>query len=168
MRNIFLSVFISISAITSFAQSHVDSTYGYKITIPDWWTIRETPPGMFGGTFPAIESVENALIFKSFDKAAHKNFADFEKWVIKDYSMGQSPKWSTQHIILLKKELDDFKETGNAYKVQLMRGNKMYDCCYLLVETAKAFVWIDFTATSTTYTKNWDKFKEVVNSFTKL
>jgi hypothetical protein len=168
MKKIFFFIAISISTITSYSQSHVDSTYGYKIVVPQWWNIRETPPNMFGGTFPAIESIENALLFKSFEKAKYKSFADFENWVVKDYSMGQSPKWSSQHTFMLKKQIDDFKEIGNAYKVQILRGNKLYDCCYILIETANSFVWIDFTATSTTYTKNWDKFKEIANSFTKL
>ena len=47
---------------------HVDSTYGYQVTIPLWWRIRETQPFMLGGTFPAIDSIENALFFKCFKK----------------------------------------------------------------------------------------------------
>lgn len=147
---------------------HVDSTYGFRVTVPDWWQIRETPRSMFGGTFPAVDEIENALVFKCFNKEEFKNIADFENWVIKDYSMGQSPKWSNQHRILLKKELDDFKETGKSYKVQLMRGNKLYDCCYILTETSTAYIWIDFTATSTTYPKNFGKLKEIISSFQKM
>ena len=38
---------------------HIDSTYGFQITIPKWWHIRETPLNLFGGIFPAVDSIEN-------------------------------------------------------------------------------------------------------------
>ncbi len=144
---------------------HADSAYGFQVTIPQWWHIKETPLDFFGGTFPAVDSIENALIFKCFEKTKFNNLGDFENWVIKDYSMGQKPKWSQEHTILLKKELDDFKQMGNAYKVQILRGNKIYHCCYIITQTDKAYVWIDFTATETTYPKNFERFKEVVSLF---
>ena len=147
---------------------HIDSAYGYQVTIPIWWRIRETQPFMLGGTLPAIDSIENALFIKSFRKDQFKDITDFEKWVIRDYSMGQSPKWSSRQTVLLKKEIPDFKELGNAFKVQLLWQPKMYDCCYILTETSSAYIWIDFTATGTTYAKNFEKLKQVVNSFKKL
>ena len=147
---------------------HKDSTYSYQVTIPLWWRIRETQPFILGGTFPAIDSIENALLFKCFKKDKFKDFADFENWVIKDYSLGQSPKWSSKQTVLLKKELTDFKEIGNAYKIQLLWTPKIYECCYVLTETSSAFIWIDFTATQTTYTKNFEKFKQVLSLFKKI
>lgn len=147
---------------------HIDSNYSYQVTIPLWWRIRETQPFMLGGTFPAIDSIENALFFKCFKKDRFKDFAAFENWVIKDYSFGQLPKWSSKQTLLLKKELPDFKEIGNAYKVQLLWTSKIYECCYVLTETSSAFIWIDFTATQTTYTKNFEKFKQVLSLFKKL
>lgn len=144
---------------------HVDSTYSFKITIPKWWRIRETPMSLFGGTFPAIESIENALVFKCFKKNEYKSIEDFENWVIKDYSMGQTPKWSNQHKILLKKKLTEFQDLGSAYKTQILRGGKIYDCCYIITQTSSAYIWIDFTATAETYSKNFPKFKEVVSLY---
>lgn len=144
---------------------HTDNSYGFTITIPKWWRIRETPPYLFGGTFPAVNSIENALIFKCFKKDKFKDKEDLENWVIKSYSLGQTPDWSNQHKMLLRKELPDFKELGSSYKVQLLNGGLMYDCCYILTETSSAYIWIDFTATSTTYPKNFDKFKEIVSLF---
>lgn len=147
---------------------HIDSAYSFQVTIPKWWRIRETPPNLFGGTFPAIDSIENALMIKCFKKAEFKTLDDFEKYVIKDYGMGQTPKWSSRQQILIKKSLKDFQEVGNAYKVQLMWSPKIYDCCYILTETSTAYIWIDFTATGTTYPKNFEKFKEVVSLFKKF
>lgn len=144
---------------------HIDSTYGFKITIPKWWHIRETPLNMFGGTFPAVDSIENALILKCFNKDAFKNLEDFEEWVIKSYSLGQTPKWSSQHKILVKKEIQDFKELGNAYQTQVLRGTKIYTCCYIITQSTIGYIWIDFTATATTYPKNFDKLKEIISLF---
>jgi hypothetical protein len=149
---------------------HIDSTYGFQITIPKWWHIRETPPNLFGGTFPPVDSIENALVFKCFNKTEFKSIDDFENWVIKDYSIGESPKWSnqSQHRMLLKKELTTFKELGKSYKTQLLKGGKIYDCCYIITQTSTAYIWIDFTATTTTYPKNFDRFKEIVSLFKRI
>ena len=41
---------------------HTDSISGYSLVIPLWWKIRETPnTSLFGGTFPAIDEIENAF-----------------------------------------------------------------------------------------------------------
>ena len=123
---------------------------------------------MFGGTFPPIDSTENALVFKCYRKSEFENIKAFENWVIKGYSIGQSPKWSNQHTVLLRKELDEFKSLGSAYKAQILRGTKIYDCCYIITQTDKAYIWIDFTATGSTYPKNYGKFKEIIGLFEKL
>ena len=168
MRKYFLISILCTLTTAAFSQTHVDTVHGYQIQVPNWWTIRETPAYMFGGTLPAVDDIENALIFKCFSKEDIKDMAEFESWVITGYTMGQSPRWSSQHKFLLRKKLEDFKEIGSAYKVQMMKGNKIFDCCYIMIETSKAYIWIDFTATSTTYPVNWDKFKEIVSSFKKL
>lgn len=154
--------------VTTDTVVHIDSTNGYSVAVPDWWNILETPPNFFGGIFPAVDSIENALIFKSFKKSKFKGLVDFENWVVNDYSTGQTPAWSNDHTMLLKKRLKDFQELGNTYKVQLIRGGKIYDCCYIITETNNAYIWIDFTATSTTYPKNFDKFKEIISTYKKL
>lgn len=148
---------------------HTDSTSGYRLVIPLWWKIRETPnERLFGGTFPEINEIENALLFKAFDKSEYKNLKDFENWVIADYKMGDTPKWSDSHFIILKKELEEFKDIGKSYKVQLMRNGFMYNCCYIIVETSNSFLWIDFTATQETYDMNFPKLKEILASYKTL
>jgi hypothetical protein len=133
-----------------------------------WWHIRETPPNAFGGTFPAVDSIENALLIKCFPKESFKDLADFEDFVIKGYSIGQAPKWSAMHQLLLRKEVTDFKKLGNAYKVQMLMRGRIYECCYILTVSGSAYIWIDFTATGSTYPKNYDRFKEVVGLFKVL
>ncbi len=146
---------------------YTDTVHGYELVIPLWWKIKETKAFMFGGTFPAIGSVENALLFKSFDKEEFSDINDFENWVIRDYSIGKPFKWSSQHFFMLRKELNDFNEIGNSFWLQLIRGNKIYNCCYILFETSKSYVWVDFTSTSDTYDKNFPLLKDVMSIFKK-
>ena len=145
---------------------HTDTLLDYKINIPIWWKIRETPNiFMFGGTLPAINGIENAILFKSFQKNEFKDLEDFDNWVIKSYKIGEFPKWSNSHTILLKKENEDFKKFGKSYFVQLIRGGKLYECQYIIIETSKTYLWIDFTATKETYKVNLEKFSEILNRF---
>lgn len=147
---------------------HTDSVYGFQISVPAWWDIKETPPDFFGGTFPAINGIENALIFKCYKKDQFKDMKTFERWVFKDYGMGQNPQLSQDIPILLKTELSDFKEVGNAYKVQLLNGGKIYNCCYIITETTTAYIWIDFTATPKTYPKNFYKLKIIIGKLKRF
>src|SRR3989339_1296105 len=59
---------------------HVDSTYTYSLIIPKWYTVRETnEKNILGGTFPALNNIQSALIFKSFlRKFEIRSFEDFE------------------------------------------------------------------------------------------
>ena len=148
---------------------HTDSISGYSLIIPLWWKIRETPgTNLFGGTFPAVNDIENALIFKAFDKSEYKNIKDFENWVIGDYKLGDLPAWSNTHKVLLKKRTQDFKEIGKSYKVQLMWGSQLYHCCYIIVETSNAYLWIDFTATVETYNRNFSRLKDIMSNYKTL
>ena len=148
--------------------NYIDTAGGYRLTVPLWWKIMETPASLFGGTFPVVDSVENALVISSAPKSRFKDFTAFENWVIKSYSIMQNPAWSNTIKVLLKKEIDDFKDLGPAFKVQLLSGKLIYDCCYIMTETKSAYIWINFTATSTTYPKNFDRLKQIVHTFEKL
>ena len=145
---------------------HVDPNFGYRIVIPKWWRIRETPNVfMLGGTFPAVDEIENALMLKAYDKGSFEDYSDFEKWVISAYNTGDTPTWSNGHVLKNKEAIEEFKDLGNSYKVVLdWRGSEYY-CCYIIVETSKSFLWIDFTATEGTYEVNFSKFQEIMSSF---
>jgi hypothetical protein len=147
---------------------YMDTANAYQLTVPSWLHIIPTRASLFGGTFPAVDSIENALVIKSFSKEKIGSLENFEKWVIADYSMGQEPRWGDDVKILLKKKLTEFNTLGNAWKVQLIWGGLLYDCCYIITETSKAFLWIDFTATTTTYPVNFEKLKQVMGLFKRL
>src|SRR3989339_288898 len=123
---------------------HVDSTYTYSLIIPKWYTVRETnEKNILGGTFPALNNIQSALIFKSFlRKFEIRSFEDFENWVILETQMGKHPTWSNTHIILEKNEDDLFSDIGKAYRVKMERLGFFYRCEYILVETSKSYVWI--------------------------
>jgi hypothetical protein len=150
------------------APLRIDTIHGYKIKVPAWWKTTVNNEVTFGGTFPAVDSVENALFIKIVEKSKFNSLQDFENWVIAGYSIGESPKWSPKVKVLLKKNVDDFKKIGNAYKAQFVIGTNMFDCCYIMTESKGYYIWIDFTATNATYPVNFPKFKEIMSTFEKL
>ncbi|MBO3098911.1 hypothetical protein [Gelidibacter pelagius] len=146
---------------------YVDSTYGYSVVVAKWWDIKETPSAnFFGGTFPEINNSKGALLFKSFEKDTFKTFQNFENWVVAGYRSGETPRWSNEHKFLYKKNLDQFKSIGKAYKVQLKADDSFYNCCYIIVETTKSFLWIDLTSTRETYDANFKELEKLMLEFT--
>lgn len=146
---------------------YIDSTYGYSVTIPKWWKIKETPSAnFFGGTLPKINQSEGALLFKAFEKEKFKTLPNFENWVISNYRSGDTPQWSNAHKVLFKKDLSTFADIGKAYKVQLKTEDTFYNCCYVIVETSQSFLWIDLTTTRETYDANFKKLENVMLEFT--
>jgi hypothetical protein len=146
---------------------YLDSIFNFQVNIPNWLNLKETGTVYaFGGTLPAIDGIENAIIIKVFDKTKFPTFLHFKKFVIEDLVFGQSPKWSSSHKFMGKKDLGNYNHIGDSYKVYIMRGSLMYHCEYILVETKSAYLWIDYTSTEGTFDKNLAKFKEFMSGFT--
>lgn len=146
--------------------TYLDSTFNYQVEIPDWLNVRETGTAYaFGGTLPAIDGCENAILVKAFDKAKYPTLLDFKKFIIEGVVFGQSPQWSDTHKFMGKKDLGKYNNIGDSYKVYMMRGNLMYHCEYVLVETKTAYLWIDYTSTKETFDKNFPKFEEFMKGF---
>jgi len=146
--------------------TYLDSTFNFQIEIPNWLNLKETGTVYaFGGTLPAIDGIENAIIIKVFDKVEFPTFLDFKKFIVEDVVFGQSPKWSTSHKFMGKKDLGKYNHIGDSYKVYLMRGSLLYHCEYVLIETKSAYLWIDYTSTQGTFDKNFAKFEEFMSGF---
>lgn len=142
---------------------YTDSTHGYSIIIPKWWQIKKTPsPNFFGGTFDEVKKSKSALLFKAFEKEKFKTLQSFENWVISNYKSGDTPKWSTTQKILFKKSMNEFENLGKAFKVQLKTEDTFYNCCYIIVETSKAYLWIDLTSTRDAYDTDFKKFEAIM------
>lgn len=149
--------------------NYVDATYGYNVMVPKWWDIKETPSSnFFGGTFPEIGKSKSALLLKAFEKEKFKTFENFENWVISGYKSGDIPKWSNDQKVLFKKNLPEFPVFGKAFKVQLKAGDAFYNSCYIIVETSKAYLWIDLTATRETYDSDFEKLEKIMSQFKVL
>jgi len=147
--------------------TYLDSTFNFQVQVPNWLNLRETGTTYaWGGTLPAVESIENAILIKIFDKSDYKSLTDFKKYIIGELVFGQSPNWSNSHKFMGKKDLGKYKNIGDAYKIYLLQGKIMYHCEYILLETKTAYLWIDFTSTPTTFDINIGKFEEFMSSFT--
>lgn len=146
--------------------TYLDSAFNYQVKIPNWLHLRETGTVYaFGGTLPAVEGIENAILIKVFDKAEFPTQSDFKKFIVDDLVFGQAPKWSSSHKFMGKKDLGKYNNIGDSYKVYLMRDNLIYHCEYVLVETKTAYLWIDYTSTEETFDKNFAKFEEFMSGF---
>ena len=149
--------------------NYTNTKFAYTVTIPKWWEIKETPsPNFFGGTFPEIDKSKSALLFKAFEKEQFKTLKNFESWVISGYKSGDTPKWSEDHKVLFKKDLQEFTSIGKAFKVQLKADDTFYNCCYIIVETSQSYLWIDLTATRETYDANFKMLEKIMLHFKAL
>ena len=136
------------------------------MSIPKWWDIKETPsPNFFGGTLPEIDNPKSALLFKAFEKEKFKTFENFQNWVIAGYKSGDTPKWSESQKILFKKNMSEFAAFGKAFKVQLKTNDAFYNSCYIIVETSKAYLWIDLTSTRESYDADFKRLEKIMLQF---
>ena len=147
--------------------TYLDSTFNFQVQVPNWLNLKETGTiYAWGGTLPEVDSIENAIIIKIFEKNDYKSLADFKKHIVGELVFGQSPEWSNSHKFMGKKDLGKYRNIGDAYKIYLLQGKIMYYCEYILLETKTAYLWIDFTSTQTTFDINIGKFEEFLSSFT--
>ena len=157
-------VMLRISGIFEKAKKVIykDEENGYEVKVPEWFYIMETNSlNSFGGTLPAIDSIENAIMINSFNKSDYSSFLDFRIYVIEDttYTKGTSPKYNKNHVFH-SIEKTQFNEFQYSYKVSLTNSNKPYLMEYVLIETEQSYLWIAFVATNETFDKNIDKFLE--------
>lgn len=117
----------------------------FQVKVPTWLNLKETGSRFaWGGTLPPVKGIENAILIKIFDKEEFASLQDFKKYIVEDLSVGQTPPWSKSHIFMGKKDLNDFTRIGSSYKVYVMYGGLIYHCVYVLLETPKAYLWINF------------------------
>jgi hypothetical protein len=149
---------------------YVDSTFNYKVEIPEWLTLRETGNDkIIGGTFPKIENIENALMIKGFDKSEFKSFDEFKEIYITGNKFGKETLYSKNHIWYGRNERDlKIIDNGISSRVFTLFNKMIYHNQYVLIETKNAFLWIQFVATPETYELNLPKFNEFMLKFELL
>lgn len=143
---------------------YCDLTFNYKVNIPDWLNLKETKSvNLFGGTLPAVDGIENAILITGFDKSRFKSFDEFKKIYLTG-TMGQPAKFNKDIGWLGANEPISITN-GIKQKVFLFWENHLYHSQFVLIETKSAYVWIQFTSTQDTYNKNISKFDEFMNGF---
>jgi hypothetical protein len=142
--------------------------FGYEITIPSWLNVHDTDTTFsFGGTMPPVDKIENAILIAGFSKSKFNSFADFQRIYITGNVFGKETLYSKNHIWYGRNERD-FKtiENGVSSRVFTLFDKKIYHNQFVLLETSKAYLWIQFTATPTTYDTNIIKFNEFLEGLT--
>ena len=116
---------------------------------------------MWGGTFPAVHNIINAVLIASYKKEKFKNFKDFQRIYITGNKFGEVTLYSKNHIWYGRNE-KDFKKIrkGVSSRVFTFFKNKIYHNQFVLIETSKAYLFINFCATPETYDENIIKFNE--------
>ena len=145
--------------------NHVDSLAGYSINIPLWWNVFETPSrNILSGILPKVKGIHNAIAYKVSVKSEFQDFQEYKNKIIADDSVGSHPSWSKDHTLLKKERIEEFEHLGEGYYVEMDWQGLTYCCCYILLETPKTYLWIDFTATPETYETNLEKFRKLLKS----
>ena len=169
--NIIILFYLAITFINCSNRQEVISfpNAGYEFNIPEWAEQKLKDKNDFYLSFPIINSAEDKVSFRSFEKSKYSGFENFENWAIKKYKIGQHPDWSIFDRILSIEKNSDFGKLGNSYKTKILSnkdGNEII-CCYVLFETNKSYVWINYISNQDTYDKNYGKFVQLVNSIKK-
>lgn len=143
---------------------------GLKVEIPEWLNLKDTRnEKLWGGTFPVLDGIENALIISSFDKTKYKSFEEFKEVYITGNTFGKPVLFSDTHIWYGYNERDLFEiEKGVSCRVFTLYRKKIYHNQFCLIETDKAFIWIQFVATPETYDTNIERFNSFVDSIKYL
>ncbi|NRA92770.1 MAG: hypothetical protein HRU26_08815, partial [Psychroserpens sp.] len=142
---------------------YIDSTFSYRVTVPDWLTLMETnDPMLFGGVFPEVDGVENAILIKGFSKSEFKSFVEFKDIYLTGNKFGQPVKWGSEQTWFGQNDLINITD-GVKQKVFIMWGKLIYHNQFILLESGTAFLWIQFTASPETYEKNISKFDEFMS-----
>jgi hypothetical protein len=145
--------------------TYVDSTFNYIVQIPGWLHLRTTgSPNMIGGTLPAINGIENAIMIKGFSKSEFKSFEEFKEIYLTGNKFGEPTKFSREHIWYGQNPLIKI-DNGVKQKVFTYWRNKIYHNLFTLLETKSAYLWIQFTSTPDTYDLNISKFDQFMSGF---
>jgi hypothetical protein len=142
----------------------VDSTFGYKTEVPEWLYLTETGNDkVWGGTFPSIGGIENAMMIKGFDTSEFKSFEHFTEIYITGNKFGKKTLYSENHNWYGHNPRDLHNiNNGVSCRVFTFFQNKIYHNQFALIETKKAFLWVQFVATPDTFELNLPKFTKFV------
>lgn len=149
-------------------KNYVDYEYGYSIEKPKWLKIiRELPLNRYGGTMPAVNGIENAIMITGLKKNRFKSFDDFVNIYITGNKFGQ-PMLMNEQFTFYGRNEKDFKKVkhGVSSRIFYMFRNKIYHNQFVLLETSSAYLFVHFCSTPETYDENIKKFNEFLKGLT--
>lgn len=149
---------------------YVDYTYGFKVKVPEWLKVMSPGEnGRFGGTLPAIDGIQNAIMVTSYDIGQFESIEHMKKVFITGNKFGQPTLYSENHIWYGTNERD-LKEIDGGFtsRVFTLYQNAIYHNQFVILKSKKAYLWIQFVATPETYDANLEKFNEFMDGFELL
>lgn len=160
MKYIFV-ITIFLSPFITFGQSSVKSGSGYSVEIPEWLNVKGSDETSWGGTMPAVEGIENAILITSYEKNKFKSFEDFQHIFITGNKFGEETLYSKEHIWYGRNEYD-LKQIKNGVRsrVFILYKDHIYHNDFVLLETSKSYLFIQFCSTPETYDTNLPKFNK--------
>lgn len=171
-----LFIVLSMPVIScNYSKKHLRfDEYGYEFHRPSWFILSDPPITWSMDRRLSNKDVLYCILSKNennycsisitpFGKSSFESLEKFENWVIRDYSTGQPPEWSLQHRIWEQNEIEQFTDLGNCFSVQIMNpSDQMRYCYYVLIETPKAYLWVNYTADKEIFNTNLDKLSIVL------
>jgi hypothetical protein len=136
--------------------------FGFVLLVPSWLNIHKTDTAFsFGGTMPAIDNIENAILVTGFSKNDFASFTDFQRIYITGNVFGKETLYNKQQIWYGRNERD-FKQIDNGVssRVFTFYNKKIYHNQFVLLETSNAYLWIQFVSTPETFDVNIAKFND--------
>lgn len=159
--------FFSCGQIKNESNTYINKTYGYEVKKPSWLTLKEENDKIWGGILPKIEDIENAVLIVGYLKNEFDSFEDFERIHITGNKFGQETLYNKQHIWYGYNDYDIKKiENGISSKVFTFYKNRIYHNQFVLIETSKAYLFIQFCATPETYNTNIILFDQLLEGLT--
>ena len=148
-----------------------DTINNYRVLVPKWMELQETNNlYIFGSTIPREDGVDNAICINSATKNDFNSITDFKTRIIENpnYLIENDSTWIMGKEFTLKSFKKELLEEYESYKVEFTRKEKNYLGQFILLETKKAFLWINFIADENTYKSDFKKFKKFIRKFELL
>ena len=127
-----------------------DSLNLIEIEIPSWLNICVSPhKTLFSASFPEKDNITNAVAIIWELKSNFESFTDFKNKLI-----AKDPDINSLKMINKEKNKEQYFYTKN---------NGWFHCQNIFIEGENVYCYINFVATTTTYTYNLKKFYELVD-----
>jgi hypothetical protein len=110
-----------------------DSVLNYEVKIPLWLHVRaRSSASMFGGTLPAVNGIENAILISGYSKSAFTSFDDFKTFYLAGNTFGKPANFDREHIWYGQKDAINI-DHGVKQRVFIFCKNRIYHDMFILL-----------------------------------